>query len=59
MAWGNKITGTAFPMLEIETPSQAKWEGPIPLIDQKNLDPSEITLRHLILPEKESPTPRP
>ncbi len=44
MEWGNRITRTAFPILEIETLSQAKWEGPIPFIDQKNLDPSEITL---------------
>jgi 4-hydroxy-L-threonine phosphate dehydrogenase PdxA len=44
MEWGNRITRTAFPILEIETPSQAKWEGPIPFIDQKNLAPSEITL---------------
>jgi 4-hydroxy-L-threonine phosphate dehydrogenase PdxA len=44
MEWGKKITGTTFSILEIETPSQAKWEGPIPLIDQRNLDPSDITI---------------
>lgn len=44
MEWGKRISGTTFPILEIETPSQAKWEGPVPLLDQKNLDPSEIAL---------------
>jgi 4-hydroxythreonine-4-phosphate dehydrogenase len=44
LEWGMKISGTNFVIQEVETPSQAEWPGAVPLIDQKNLDPSLITL---------------
>ncbi|MEW6187934.1 MAG: 4-hydroxythreonine-4-phosphate dehydrogenase PdxA [Thermodesulfobacteriota bacterium] len=44
LEWGMKISGTTFPLQEIETPSQAQWPGAVPFIDRKNLDPSQITL---------------
>ena len=39
---GRKIAKVDFSTIEIKDPSQAKWPGPIPLINQNNLDPSEI-----------------
>lgn len=44
MEWGNRITGSSFPIIEVENPSEARWEGPVPFIDRKNLDPSQIAV---------------
>ncbi|MFZ5945752.1 MAG: 4-hydroxythreonine-4-phosphate dehydrogenase PdxA [Bacillota bacterium] len=41
---GKKIAGVDFPTQIIETTSGATWDGPIPVLDQKNIDPSTLTL---------------
>ena len=44
LAMGQKIAGAAFPVTIVEDISQVKWEGPVSLLDQKNLDPASLTL---------------
>ena len=41
---GQKIAGVDFPVCVIEDIAQASWEGPIAILDQKNLDPATIKL---------------
>jgi 4-hydroxythreonine-4-phosphate dehydrogenase len=41
---GQKIAGVEFPVCVIEDIAQASWEGPMPVLDQKNLDPATIKL---------------
>jgi len=41
---GQKIAGVEFPVCVIEDIAQASWQGPIPILDQKNLDPATIKL---------------
>jgi len=41
---GKEIAKTDFNVSEINDPSQADWDGSLPLLDQKNLDPSDITM---------------
>ena len=44
MEQGKQIAGTDFPVLEIDDPDQAKWQGPVPLINMGNLDPATIPM---------------
>lgn len=37
-----KIAGVSFSVTVIDNPSQASWDGPLPFLDQKNLDPEKI-----------------
>lgn len=39
-----RIAKLNFPICAIEDISQANWEGPIPILDQKNLDPANLEL---------------
>ena len=41
---GQKIGGVEFPVCVIEDIAQASWDGPMPVLDQKNLDPATIEL---------------
>jgi len=41
---GKEIAKTDFQVTHINDPSQADWNSSIPILDQKNLDPSDITL---------------
>ncbi|MFZ7101800.1 MAG: 4-hydroxythreonine-4-phosphate dehydrogenase PdxA [Peptococcaceae bacterium] len=41
---GKKIAKVDFPVQIIEKIAQAEWDGSIPVLDQKNLDPATITL---------------
>jgi len=39
---GQKIAGVEFPVCVIDDIARARWEGPIPILDQNNLDPAII-----------------
>lgn len=41
---GKKIAKVDFAVQVIDDISQIKWDGPVPVLDQKNLDPATITL---------------
>jgi 4-hydroxy-L-threonine phosphate dehydrogenase PdxA len=44
LAQGQEIAGVKFPVTIIDDISEANWDGPLPMLDQKNLDPQEYTL---------------
>ncbi|MBU4317959.1 MAG: 4-hydroxythreonine-4-phosphate dehydrogenase PdxA [Proteobacteria bacterium] len=44
LARGMEIAKVAFPIAQIEEPSQARWTGPIPMINQESLDPAGIPM---------------
>ena len=44
MEQGKRIAGIDFPIVEVPEASQAQRDGPIPLINQKNLNPEQIRL---------------
>lgn len=41
---GMKIAGVEFPVNIVDNPSKIEWEGPVPIIDLKNLDPETVIL---------------
>jgi len=41
---GQRIAGRDFPVKLIESVAEAAWDGTVPMLDQKNLDPATIPL---------------
>lgn len=44
---GMKISGENFSVNAVDDIAQADWMGPIPILDQKNIDPANIKLGHI------------
>ena len=44
---GMKIAGVNFPFKVVDDITQADWTGPIPILDQKNIDPTNIKMGYI------------
>ena len=45
LSMGQKIAGVEFPVSVVDDVSQISWEGAIPIIDQKNFDPTNTNIK--------------